>query len=529
MKADKKIYNEYIKNLTQLLKNEEFYSSYSKNIICGNNAAKIISRHNNNKFDTDWVDIIEGTLISLDTIVRNPRKFIVIEEDIIDISLAKSITTESVKHLAQHTNLISSVDKNGMVLPNKILNTTKEESYEVYENRFIYTLLLKLKDFINKRFDLIKKAYSVDEMIEVNLKSSFNLGKTKMQYKMDLIAAMPPIEIKKDNNSLTEVERVAKIDRIVTDFLGSSFAKQMVSSALVRPPIQRTNVILKNTDFKKALMLWQFIETYDKTGFYSENQDTENDLDEASYNQFLDLGYLNTLLFDSITDVSNIFQNEIKGESLLPDIKPYENENAQQPEDSTSEQKTEKSEEKAEAVEEDKDNDLKNIDFNINEIRNIYEKNPDDKTVTKTEIKKTNFAIDRVLFKIKAEKAKADKVRLFRLKEKEKKKKERFLKAVANETKALKIYNRKENKKESEKLLKQSKSAYKEVKISVYDYLKTLIEIKKTEFEKNKSLIDSKNISLNKSAQNEIEKIEKQIILIEKTVKVLQKYIEELD
>ena len=43
---------------------------------------------------------------------------------------------------------------------------------------------------------------------------------------------------------------------IIDDFLRSPFTKEMKNSALVRPPITRTNVILKDPNFKKALLLW---------------------------------------------------------------------------------------------------------------------------------------------------------------------------------------------------------------------------------------------------------------------------------
>ncbi|MEG2675753.1 MAG: DUF2357 domain-containing protein, partial [Clostridia bacterium] len=116
------------------------------------------------------------------------------------ISLARAISTESVKHLAQHTNLISSVDKDGMVTPNKILNTTKEESFEIYENRFIYTLIKNLSAFITRRMDAIKAAYVNDHVLELNVDTSLFTGKTRVFYKLELIASLPIDEVKAMDN-----------------------------------------------------------------------------------------------------------------------------------------------------------------------------------------------------------------------------------------------------------------------------------------------------------------------------------------
>ena len=92
--------------------------------------------------DTEWIDLMETTIPYIDNIFRNPNRFIINEEEIVKIELARKVTVESIKHLAKHTNLIQDVDpKTGDVKPSKILNINKEESYDTYENRFIYTLI----------------------------------------------------------------------------------------------------------------------------------------------------------------------------------------------------------------------------------------------------------------------------------------------------------------------------------------------------------------------------------------------------
>lgn len=459
MSADKTKNLDYVKSITDIFAKDELYSAYKKDLEKGKSEAKLIYRHNIKKLDLQWVEVIEDCLVPLDTIVRNPRKFIVIEEDIIDISLAKSITTESVKHLAQHTNLISSVDKNGMVLPNKILNTSKEESYEVYENRFIYTLLQKLRDFVAKRFDLIKKAYlTSDEMLEISVDSAFNVGNRKMYYKQNLITALPSKELIESGANLSNLERVAKMSRIISDFFGSPFAKQMVSSAPVRPPIQRTNVILKNQDFKKALMLWQFIETYDKTGFDVQSKDDISHLDPETKKRFLDVQYLNKLLYDAITSdkelaegVDIVIDNELMNlNSLLQDKENTQaavneasdknkddkgqgkdesrqgKDESRQGEDGKGQEKEDKPEEKEkkediEKADDTDDEDYPSVAFDVPEVINLYQKNEEEQRVKKTDIKRITLAVDRALLQKKIEQAKANKELADKLRAKRKK------------------------------------------------------------------------------------------------------------
>ena len=299
--ADKKRYDEYLYYLSTILKQEDFYSDLSDQIMQGKSSFQVSQRFQKQIFDESWIDTLEDCIVALDTIVRNPRKFIVVEEDIVDISLARSISVESVKHLAQHTNFISSVTKDGMVIPSKILNTSKEESYEIYENRFIYTLLLKTKDFISRRYNLIKQANANSDQIVVNVTSDFGLDKdSNITYTMSTTANMPVESVVGTAEDHTLIERVERINSIVGSFLASPFAKEMVSCALVRPPITRTNVILKDPNFKKALVLWQFIESYNKVGFEVETVTETRDLAPAVAEKYRDLIYLNTLVIESM-------------------------------------------------------------------------------------------------------------------------------------------------------------------------------------------------------------------------------------
>lgn len=56
----------------------------------------------------------------IDKVIRNPRVTIEDNEEIVPIALSKKITVESIKHLAQHTNLIQDIDeKQAGLLPQK--------------------------------------------------------------------------------------------------------------------------------------------------------------------------------------------------------------------------------------------------------------------------------------------------------------------------------------------------------------------------------------------------------------------------
>lgn len=292
----------YLERVNEMLTADPFYKKLSKEIDKGFNSYKIIQKKSSKVVDQDWIIFIEDVLPSIDTIVRNPRKFIVVEEDIIDISLAKSITKESVKHLATHTNFISAVDGD-QVIPSKILNVQKEESYEIYENRFLFTLLKKLQEFVNKRYELIKKSLIDSDVTQISLESKYQLNEAQLIFRLDTIANMGFEEVTNmQTDDLTDYERIARMENIVNGFMNSAFAKEMKSSAPVRPPIMHTNVIKKDPNFKNALKLWEFIYSYDKPGFHVDYINENTPITKEVDPNYKAIMYLNHLV---ITDLFN--------------------------------------------------------------------------------------------------------------------------------------------------------------------------------------------------------------------------------
>ena len=450
--ADKKRYDEYLYYLSTLLKQEDFYSDFSDQISQGKNSFQVSQRFQKQIFDESWIDTLEDCIVALDTIVRNPRKFIVVEEDIVDISLARSISVESVKHLAQHTNFISSVTKDGMVIPSKILNTSKEESYEIYENRFIYTLLLKTKDFIGRRYNLIKQANANSDQIVVNVTSDFGLDKdSNITYTMSTTANMPVESVVGTAEDHTLIERVERINSIVGSFLASPFAKEMVSCALVRPPITRTNVILKDPNFKKALVLWQFIESYNKVGFEVETVTETRDLAPAVAEKYRDLIYLNTLVIESMAARA---EGGIIEEKELEKQKNLENEYL------------------TKNIDDFVPDDFPQLHMDLHEIRRLYTTVPGEREVPMEDLKKMNAALDRVIRQHKINIAKEDSARQKallkqQLKEEAQLKIEALKQAEkdAKEAEKRRIQEEKERiraQKEAEKALKEAEKAEKE-------------------------------------------------------------------
>ncbi|MBO6243433.1 MAG: DUF2357 domain-containing protein, partial [Clostridia bacterium] len=235
--------------------------------------------------DLSWIDIMEEVIPHIDAIFRNPNRFIINDEEIVKIESARKVTVESIKHLAKNTNLIQTVDdKTGDVQPGKILNVNKEEDYDTYENRLIYTLVQKMKMFVDRRvkfLDLkIKNDNKDNKAFDYDAKSKILGENVEVKFEMNSF-------LDNDNSNEDDTEtlllKIEEIKKKINELTGENVYKIIDKKNIqwIKEPIRKTNVILKNVHFQYAMKLWEYLkENFDeKEGKVEEKKDYMDDGD----------------------------------------------------------------------------------------------------------------------------------------------------------------------------------------------------------------------------------------------------------
>ena len=230
--------------------------------------------------DIEWIEKMEETIPYIDNILRFPNRFIVNEEEIVKIELARKITVDSIKHLSKNTNLIQSVDKKtGDVTPSKILNINKEESYNTYENRLIYTLIQNMKMFIERRKSTLEQSINKENKNDKTLdyKALSKTDKEKVEVNLSLNSTLNSDTNDNEKETKEILEKIEELEHRILDLTSSEVYKTIdkLHISLVREPIKKTNVILKNVNFQYAMKLWNYLRDNfdDKTKDIEENQD----------------------------------------------------------------------------------------------------------------------------------------------------------------------------------------------------------------------------------------------------------------
>ena len=259
--------------------------------------------------DYSWVETINDAIPYIDNIIRNPRRFIVQEEDILPIEKTKKVSEESVKHLAQHTGLIQEVDDDGLVKPIKMLNIFKEETIDLYENRFVYSLINNLYVFVQNQLAYQDEESSNKEVKTVNYEANTRFKNEDVNITLSLKSVNYEKLIGKYEKPVDLTQKIENIRDILEDFKSSQFMKNMKNATPVRSPIRKTNVILKDTNFVYALRLWEFLERYQiekPIRKYKENVDlSSEDIDKKySLSYYLNYAILNGLEVSKDEDTS---------------------------------------------------------------------------------------------------------------------------------------------------------------------------------------------------------------------------------
>lgn len=237
--------------------------------------------------DLRWVEAMEACVIPLDTIIRNPNRVIRREEDVVPIEMARNIGPEAVRHLSQHTNMIASVT-GGEVKPSRILNVTKEDAVDTYENRFIMTLLQRMEYFLDKRMAVLMKGAGETERYDYRLEGSLTAGGDTVHYSIGMQLETPHADTDDGDLLAANVEnmsglaRIERLRKIIYNFRGARLIRELQNAPLVRPPLTMTNVLKKNPNFAKCVELWGFISSYDGVGFTMQYVETQGQPDEKA-------------------------------------------------------------------------------------------------------------------------------------------------------------------------------------------------------------------------------------------------------
>lgn len=295
------LYLKYVNKVGKALENDRYFQYLFEMVQAGSTTLQQNHTVLHKQVDERWLGVIEESLDALNRITEHPRRFVTSNEEVVPVALARKITADSVRHLSMNTQFIAS-SKDGEIQPTKILNVTVEETYDLYENRFIYHLIQRLVTFIDKRTDVIFWSTGDETCNTLQMHSKVDDAYEQIEYKLEMKVKNTQSFAENDSDNMSVFMRIDRVRRMVMALRTSAFCDLMKGCARVRSPIQRTNTIMKDPDYRVCYRLWQFLESYDEVGYSIEERDTPLEFDEEYQIQLFSNLITNYTVFKSLLE-----------------------------------------------------------------------------------------------------------------------------------------------------------------------------------------------------------------------------------
>lgn len=233
--------------------------------------------------DDSWIIQLEAAIYSIEQIVRNPRKFIVENDLILDVAKVRRVSSKTVRHLSSHSQFVQNISDDGEVMPKKLLTGELDEDLAIYENRFICALVNRLVKFVEQRYNDLNGKMESSEQTNVCLQSKFEYGGSKFKCDINLQVEEPPEGEEEQLRNKELFDRVELLRRRLRVLQATDFMKSLSKIKPVRPPIQKTNLLKKNVDYNNCYKLWLYISSYTYLGYSTEVQDKNLPVDGDYY------------------------------------------------------------------------------------------------------------------------------------------------------------------------------------------------------------------------------------------------------
>lgn len=236
-----KYYRSY-KYMQDMLKSD-FTHNYIEEALKDGDEGKdsIFGKTNEKVIDMDWVIAIEETLPYIQKAIDEQRRFIKQAENVVRIKKAK-----------------------------KILTVEREEGFAIYENRVLLTLIHKALMFVDDKYSKMKDVPN-DSYNNITMNRHLELNQQKLDFSVNYVnenheSLAENLDIE-DIESLSDFDRIRRIRQGLNECLATPLMKEIAKEPQVKPPLTQTNLLKENPNFKKAVELWSFLDTYKKQGF----------------------------------------------------------------------------------------------------------------------------------------------------------------------------------------------------------------------------------------------------------------------
>ncbi|MCH5165496.1 MAG: DUF2357 domain-containing protein [Clostridiales bacterium] len=268
--------------------------------------------------DEECVEEIKKVVPFIQRIVEKPRSFIKSIEEKVLVATAKRINSNAIMHLGRDSNdwyartFLT-------VKPKNIVSDINEETIDLYENRFVKTLIDRIIQYVVARRIKLENLFGrvEDENIRAVLDSTRN-SFVRIQANSDILIKA----LSKDGNVgasegylshiREDLEEVRQLERKIINLRYSDFYNKLRKCRKVSNPIAKTNIIMFDSNYNRCYKLWEYLN--------SEHQEEDYSLEEYEEKQYASYYYA-YVVFNVVASLHNSGYNEQNNPTIDYDSK----------------------------------------------------------------------------------------------------------------------------------------------------------------------------------------------------------------
>lgn len=201
-------------------------------------------------------DILEN-IKSFPHIFHKPKLHLKQIEEVRPASIVTRIGSESIRHLASHSEHWKGVNAGGLV-PERLLARILEDEYAIYENVAVKTLVNRLYEIEKK-----EKDDTIDCKMNFSLEESYSQGGERQNF-FDALNFLFKGYDKSESSTTQKLidETLDKIQKIL-DYLnrcrGTSLYRKINKEKDISGKLKKTNIFMMDNYYKKAYKLWELL------------------------------------------------------------------------------------------------------------------------------------------------------------------------------------------------------------------------------------------------------------------------------
>lgn len=178
-------------------------------------------------------------------------------EEVRPASIVTRIGTESIRHLASHSEHWKGIKANGLI-PERLLARILEDDYAIYEN-------VAAKTIVDRLYSLEKKEEedTIDCKMNFTLSESYSQGGERQNFFDAINFLFKGFENSESSTTQKLIEETLEVIKSILEYLSkcksTNLYRNIKKEKEIKGPLKKTNIFMMDNYYKKVYQLWNLL------------------------------------------------------------------------------------------------------------------------------------------------------------------------------------------------------------------------------------------------------------------------------